>query len=129
MTEREKWEMTEKYMKLVSANYLLVLKGFREKSRNMQRRQQLARLRRWLSVIEVTLERLKRKEGKSPAKARHDWLVARTIEMMVREQASDEDLREYLTGPRRLNSRFTKGMREEGIRAVKAVAEESGLLG
>lgn len=128
MTEQEKWETTERYMRLVRTNYMLVLKGEQGRSGSILRRQQLTRLRRWLSAIEVTCERLRRKEGKSPAKARHDWLVARTIQMTVHEQVSDDELRAHLTGPRMLNRRFTEEMRAEGIRAVKAVAEESGLL-
>lgn len=128
MTEQEKWETTERHMRMVSANYMLVLKGDNGRNRNFLRRQQLTRLRRWLSAIEVACERLRRREGKSSAKARHDWLVARTIEMTVHERVTDEELRAHLTGPRMLNRRFTEEMRAEGVRAVKAAAEEAGLL-
>lgn len=128
MTEQEKWATTERYMRLVRANYPLICRDETGQRGSAPRRQQAARLKSWLSAIELACEKLKSKEGKSQARARHDWLVARTIEMIVREQVSDEALRLHLTGPRKLNRRYTDEMREEGLRAVKAAAEACGLL-
>lgn len=128
MTEQEKWDVTERYLRLVRANYTLLLKEERGRGGSALHRRQMNRLKRWLSAVETAREQLKRKEGKSSAKARRDWLVARTLEMTVIEQASDEELRMHLTGSRKLNRRFTDDMRREGIRAVKTVAEAFGLL-
>ena len=63
------------------------------------------------------------------ARARHDWLVARTIELMIFSDAGGEALRNHLTGPRALNQRYVDGMAEAAVKAVEAAAEEAGLFG
>lgn len=126
MTAQEKWVMTLKCMQLVRVNHALLL---RERKLRMGRRQRHVRLMKWLEAIEAVQAELKKRSGKSAARARHDWLLARAIEIMVFRGELDLDMRTDLAGPRPLSKKYVDSLAEAAVRAIEAKAEEMGLLG
>ncbi len=127
VTAQEKWVMTIKYMQAVRANYAVLSRNSRQvKMGGRMRHQKLAR---WLEAAEAVYRDLRSKEGKSSARARHDWLVARTLEIMVFKGEMNLNMRRDLTGPRALNRQYVDALAEAAILAVEAKAEEMGLLG
>lgn len=126
MTAQEKWVLTIRYMQLVKANYEQLRQDRRVKIGRQQRNQKLSK---WLTVIESVYRRLRSREGKSMARARKDWLVARTIEIMVFSGKANLNMRTDLTGPRPLSRSYVDALAEEAIRTIAAQAEEAGLLG
>lgn len=126
MTEQEKWKMTVQYMQQVRVNYhLLRTDG---SGRNIRRLQRMNVLLKWQEVIMRTYMKLKDRKGKSSARARHDWLVARAIELTVFEQAEGEMLRRNLCGSRLHTESYVLRMQEAAVQAVKEEAEECGLF-
>lgn len=126
MTAQEKWTTTIRYMQLVRANYMLLKRDGRVKTGARQRNQKLTK---WLEVIESVFRQLRRREGKSLARARKDWLISRTIEIMVFRGEANLNMRTDLAGPRPLNRSYVDALAEEAIRAVEEQAEKMGLLG
>lgn len=125
MTAQEKWVMTIRYMQHVRVNYKHLKQDGRVK---IGRRQRNQRLSRWLEAIETVYERLRSRKGKSMARARKDWLIARTIEIMVFSGDQNLNMRTDLTGPRPLTRSYVDSLSEEAILAIEAQAEEMGLL-
>lgn len=126
MTEQEKWRMTVQYMQQVRANYhLLRADG---SGRNVRRLQRLNVLTRWQEVIRRAYMKLKDRKGKSSARARHDWLVARSIELMVFEQTAWEEVRQNLSGGRSHTQQYALRFQEAAIQAIKEEAEVCGLF-
>ena len=126
VTTQEKWTATLRYMQLVRANYRNLKQDGRVKIGRRQRNEQLLK---WKEVIESVYGRLRSREGKSMARARRDWLVARTIEIMVFRSREQMNMRTDLTGPRPLNRSYVDALAEEGIKAIVEQAEKAGLLG
>ena len=126
MTAQEKWVMTIRYMQQVRANYVHLKRDGRVK---MGRRQRNQRLSQWMEVIEAVYHQLREKKGKSSARARRDWLIARTIEIMVFKGAMNLNMRTDLTGPRPLTRSYVDSLAEAAILAIEEKAEEAGLLG
>lgn len=129
MTLQEKYGRTIQWMRLVSANYQVLKYGGAGRRAEGDRRRTIRQLEKWLRLIEDVVKNLKRSAGKSSAKARKDRLVARVIEMAVFEQAGNEKLRLYLTGPRPLNQRYVDKLMEEAIWEILGAAIRGGLLG
>ncbi len=127
MTRQDQWVMTVNCVKLVRANYRLLREGGSLRATGVRRRQ-LRRLGRWLTVIDGVYAGLRRQRGKSGARARQDWLIARTIEMMVYDNADGERMRRHLAGPRMLNEQYVGRLTDAAIREIQAAAEEAGLF-
>lgn len=128
MTTQEKWMTTVRWMELVQANYHLLRAGGAPRPGDMRRRRRLRMLEKWLEAVEQAHAELRVRRGKSQARARRDWLIARAIELMVFDQAGTTALRTHLSGPRPLNQRYVDGIAEAAVKAVEAAAEASGLL-
>ena len=126
MTALEKRLITERYMRLVRENYHILRTDGR--ARPLKRRRGLRSLEKWLTVIEEVCASLRSRSGKSAARARHDWLIARTITIWVFGEGSEASLQTQLTGPRTLNRRYVDGMMEAAVRAIEEAADEAGLL-
>ena len=126
MTAQEKWTATLRYMQLVRANYMQLKRDGRVKIGMRQRNQKLMK---WLEVIESVFRQLRSREGKSMARARKDWLIARTIEIMVFKSKENLNMRTDLTGPRPLSRSYVDALAEEAVRAIAEQAEKAGLLG
>ncbi len=128
MTEQEKRQKTMRYLRLIRTNYR-ILKRREETVDDLsdKNRRETTQIR-WLMAAEAASRLLKDKEGKSRARVRHDWLVARTLEITVFQNTSGERLRAQLAGPRMLNQRYVRQMLEEAVKAVQAAAERAGLF-
>lgn len=119
--------MTIRYIELVRANYHLL----HEKSPSaakIRRTRSVQGLRPWKEAIDRAYRKLRDKRGKSAARARHDWLVARMLELMVFDAASDQAIRYSLTPGKTVHQRYADVMRESAIKAVEQSAQEMGLL-
>lgn len=127
MTVQEKRVHTEKCMRLVRENYRTLKYG--RTMGDAGRRQKMHALRRWLAAIEEAYASLRQREGKSAARARHDWLVARAIELTVFDGGTQQTLCSHLSGPRMLNRRYVGAIEEAALKAIQQAAEEAGLLG
>lgn len=125
MTAQEKWVMTIRYMRQVRANYTRLNRD-RKKMGGRQRNQKLYQ---WLEAIEEVYRQLRSRKGKSSARARRDWLVARSIEIMVFNGEMNLNMRTDLAGPRPLTRSYVDALEEAAILAVEAQAEKMGLLG
>ena len=126
MTAQEKWVMTIRNMQQVRVNYRLLC---RERKLKMGRGPRHPRLMKWLEAVEAAYTALRSRKGKSAARARKDWLIARTIEMMVFE-GGKSGLKTGLTGQRRvLSQQYVDRMAEEALRMIMKEAWEAGLLG
>ena len=128
MTAQEKWMTTIRCMELVRANYHLLRSDGGCRAGEIRRRRRIRALERWLEAIDRAYAELRVRRGKSQARARHDWLVARAIELMVFDNADGKALRTHLSGPRPLNQRYLDGIAEAAVKAVEKAAEEMGLL-
>ena len=128
MTAQEKWMTTIRCMELVRANYHLLRGDGAYRTGDLRRRRRLRALEKWMEAIDKAYGELRMRRGKSQARARHDWLVARAIELMVFDNAGGEALRTHLSGPRPLNQRYVDGIAEAAVKAVEKAAEEAGLL-
>ncbi len=127
MTSQEKRIITEQYVRLIRENMHLLRE--REGIGRYRMRGRLRILMKWLEVINGVYRQLRRSEGKSGAKARHDQLIARTIELMVYEEGSGI-LSTRLTGRRRvLSKQYVDRMADEAFREIAQAAEQAGLLG
>lgn len=126
MTAQEKWAATIRYMQLVRANYVALK---RRSGPKMGSRQRLGVQRKWFETIERVYARLRCREGKSAARAKHDQLVARTIEMMVFDQMRISDMRTQLTVRRTHTKEYIDRLAEEAILEIEAQAERDGLIG
>ena len=125
MTSQEKWVTTLRYMQQLRLNYSRLKRDGRVKPGGRQRNQ---RLTRWLEAVEEVYRRLRSREGKSMARARKDWLIARTIEIMVFNGEMNLNMRTDLAGPRPLTRSYVDALAEQAILAVEAQAEEMGLF-
>ena len=125
VTAQEKWIMTMRNIQQVRVNYRLLC---RERKLRMGRGHKHPRLMKWLEAIEAVHKQLKRRQGKSAARARKDWLIARTIEIMVFSCDKNLNMRTDLTGPRPLSRQYVDSLAEEAVLAIEAEAEKMGLL-
>ena len=126
MTAHEKWMMTNRYIRLVREKYPLLSRAGGAK---MGRRARNETLCRWLEVINRVHDRLRGRKGKSMARAKRDWLVARTIEMLVFERLAAVEMQQSLTGPRPVTRQYLDALIEEAVMAIRDEAETAGLLG
>ena len=126
MTAQEKWVMTIRNMQQVRANYRLLC---RERKLKMGRGPQHPRLMKWLEAVEAAYAALRSRKGKSAARARKDWLIARTIEIMVFSSDRNLNMRTDLTGPRALTRQYVDSLAEAAVLAIEAEAEKRSLLG
>ena len=127
MTVQEERLIVQQNVKLIRENIHL-LKG-RESIGRYRMRGRLRILMKWLEVIDELYKKLRSSAGKSPARAKHDRLIARTIEMMVFE-GGKSGLKTGLTGQRRvLSQQYVDRMAEEALRMIMKEAWEAGLLG
>ena len=125
MTKHEKWTMTLQRMQLVRRHYLLLRSSCRHPGAAQRR---LRALEPWLTVVDRTILRLKDRRGKSGARARQDWLIARTIEMLIYENAEEEQLRLYLTGQRALSLAYVRKLAVQAALALQEEADSAGLF-
>ena len=58
----------------------------------------------------------------------HDWLIARTLKLMVFEAADNQGIRRSVVSERTLNQRYVDALTESAVRAVMQSAQEMGLL-
>ena len=126
VTAQEKWVMTIRNMQQVSVNYRLLC---RERKLKMGRGPRHPRLMKWLEAVEAAYAALRSRKGKSAARARKDWLIARTIEIMVFSSDRNLNMRTDLTGPRALTRQYVDSLAEAAVLAIEAEAEKRGLLG
>ena len=126
MTTQEKWVLTNRNIQQVRVNYGLLM---RERKMKMGKRHRHPKLMKWLEAIEEVHRALKSRGGKSAARARRDWLIARTIEIMVFSSNGNLNLRTDLTGPRPLTRQYVDSLAEAAVRLIEAEAEKRGLLG
>ena len=125
MTAQEKWVTTIRNMQQVRVNYKLLC---RERKLKMGSRRRHPVMMKWLEAIEEAYRELRARRGKSAARARKDWLVARTIEIMVFSSEKNLNMRTDLTGPRPLTRQYVDSLAAEAVRAIEAKAEEKGLI-
>lgn len=129
MTAQEKWVMTIRCMETVRANYHM-LRGDKPPARiDIRRRQRIRSLYKWRDAIDDAYRRLRSRRGKSAARARHDWLTARMLSLMVYEAASPQTIRVSLAPGREVHERFSDALMQCAIKAVVESAEEKGLFG
>lgn len=128
MTEQEKRQKTMRYLRLIRSNYRLLKREEETVVELSDKNRRVAAQIRWLTAAEEACRLLKEKGGKSRARIRHDWLVARTLEITVYQNTGGERLRAQLAGPRMLNQRYVRQMLEAAVRAVQAAAERAGLF-
>lgn len=128
MTRFERERATIQYMNKVRKNYWL-LKRKGGKGAQARRSERYRLLADWLEAIENTYRALRRREGKSAARMKHDWLVARTLELMVFDGADREKIRQALSWPRPVTEQYVDALVEDVIRAIEEKAQEAGLLG
>ena len=126
MTAQEKWEMTIRNMQQVRMNYGLLC---RERKLKMGCRRRHPGMMKWLDAIEAAYKALRCRKGKSAARARKDWLIARTIEIMVFSCDKNLNMRTDLTGPRPLTRQYVDSLAEAAVLAIEEEAEKRGLLG
>ncbi len=124
MTAQEKWVMTMQYMELVRANYHLL----HERAADIRHARRVQGLRKWREAIDRAYRKLREKRGKSAARARHDWLVARMLELMVFDAASEQAILCSITPGKTVHQRYADALRESAIKAVVQSAQEMGLL-
>jgi hypothetical protein len=127
MTAQEKWIMTIRYMEMVRANYHL-LHECRPSAAEIRYARRMHGLRKWREAIDAAYRKLREKRGKSAARARHDWLVARMLELMVFDAASDQMIRHSITPGKTVHQRYADALKESAVRAVMLSAEGMGLL-
>lgn len=94
----------------------------------MRCRQRMHNVIKWKEAIDNAYRALREKRGKSAARARHDWLIARMLELMVYEAADDRAIRRSLAPGRVVHQRYADALSEAAIKAVMESAERLGLL-
>lgn len=115
------------YMSRVQKNYWL-LKRKGGKGAQTRRSERYRLLADWLEVIENTFRALRRREGKSSARIKHDWLMARTLELMVFDGADREKIRQALSWPRPVTYGYVEALVKDAVGAVAEKAQEAGLI-
>ena len=129
MTAQEKWVMTIRCMEAVRANYHLLRERELPARIDLRRRQRIRGLYKWRDAIDDAYRSLRSKRGKSAARARHDWLTARMLSLMVYEAASPQTIRISLAPGRQVHERFSEALTQCAIQAVVQSAEAKGLFG
>ncbi len=124
MTRQEKWVMTIRCMELVRSNYHL-LHGSAPSMRHARHRHTLLK---WKAAIDDAYKMLRERKGKSAARARHDWLVARMLTLMVYEAEDSGAIRCSLSPGRTVHQRYADALSESAIMAVMESAEKMGLI-
>ena len=129
MTAQEKWVLTIRCIEAVRANYHLLRERELPARIDVRRRQRIRSLSKWRDAIDDAYRALRSRRGKSAARARHDWLVARMLALMVYEAASPQTIRRSLSPGREVHERYSDALGEYAIKAVVESAEKRGLFG
>ena len=124
MTRQEKWIMTIRCMELVRSNYHL-LHG---NAPSMRHARQIHTIMKWKAAIDDACKALRERKGKSAARARHDWLVARMLMLMVYEAEDSGAIRRSLSPGKTVHQRYADALSESAVMAVLESAEKLGLL-
>lgn len=128
MTKQEKWTRTWQCMRLVQGHYRRLQEDADRPGLTVEQRRQYAVLKKWMQVMEEVKETLRKRTGKSAARARHDWLVAHTLDLTVFQNIDGERLRTQLTGHRPVTVRYAQDLLDQAALAVQEAAEKKGLL-
>ena len=83
---------------------------------------------RWFESIRATYDRLKAHEGKTPNLWRHQWTLARALQLYVFERADVEAMALVLGVPKRLSRKRVIAILREAALEVAADAERAGLF-
>lgn len=127
MNACERISRTLFYVRKVREHYcLLQRKG--GKGQQMRRQERYRLLADWLEVIENANKDLRSRAGKSAAKAKHDWLISRVIEMMIYDGMGQREMQIQLTGFRPVTAGYVETLKKEALRVIQKKAEEAGLL-